>query len=155
MLEGSGMLSHNQTAIVLLAMNSAPLGLAVYTADHSERPGGAATSSPTGDGRPAPVVKLEGMVVHLRPDEDDDQAERYANLEFDVELAREEDRSEIVHRASQIREAVLGYFLDHTASQLKGRGGMARMKEDLVARINRRILSPKITTLYFAQFLVQ
>jgi flagellar basal body-associated protein FliL len=148
------MLSHNQTAIVLLAMNSAPVGIAVYTADHSGRVGSVA-SGPTSDGRPAPVVKLDSLVVHLRPDDDDEHTERYANLEFDLELQREDDRSEIVRRTSQIREAVLGYFLDHSAEQLKGRGGMARMKEDLVSRINRRTLGPKISNIYFVQFLIQ
>jgi flagellar basal body-associated protein FliL len=153
MPEEPGMLSHNQTAIVLLAMNSAPLGLAVYTADHAGRLGSAVAGPPSG--RAAPVLPMESLVVHLRPDPDDDQAERYATLEFDLELMRDEDRKEIIRRTSQIREAVLGYFLDHTAAQLKGRGGMARMKEDLVARINRRTMGPKISNLYFVQFLVQ
>src|SRR4051794_5716704 len=119
MARGSEMLSHNQTAVLLLAMNSAPLGLAVYSANHGGRMGHGVSTRPSPDANAAPIVKLEALIVHLKPDDDFEQGEHYGTVEFDLELAREEDRAAIVHRTGQIREAVLGYFLDRSLAQIK------------------------------------
>jgi flagellar basal body-associated protein FliL len=145
------MLSQNQTAILLLAMNSAPLGLAVYATDGTGHFGPVAAAAPEPAG---PLLKVDSMVVHLQPDNDLDRTERYAHLEFDLEMVREEDRDQLVKQTAQIREAVLGYFLDHTVADLKHAGGLVQTKAELVHRINK-LEGPKIRTLYFVQFLIQ
>jgi flagellar basal body-associated protein FliL len=148
------MLSYNQTAMILLAMNSVPLGFAAYAANRSGHLGKGHEQAAETQRVAAPILKLDSIVVHLRPDEDETHAERYANVEFDVELEKEQDRDAISQRTSAIREATLGYFADHTAAELHA-AGLGQMKVALVERMNKLLPKAKVRTLYFVQFLVQ
>jgi flagellar basal body-associated protein FliL len=154
MAKGSGMLSQNQTAVMLLAMNTVPLGLVAYTANRAQAGGKPGVQAAAPERANAPILKLDSVVVHLKPDQDETHAERYANVEFDIELEQETDRDAVSRRTSAIREATLAYFSDHTAAELRG-AGLGGMKNELLARMNKLLPQRRIHTIYFVQFLVQ
>lgn len=142
------MFSLHRPAGLLLAMNLLLSGLAAYRA---ARP--ASRAAPV-ELAPRPVVPLEGTLVHLLRGEGD-TFERHAAVQLDAEVGDERDRAVIVARMTPLREAVLSYFSDRTAAELKAPGSLDRLKRELLPRLNHRLPGPHIRALYVTQFVVQ
>lgn len=145
------MLANRRVARSLLVINSLLVCLATYAAIEP------APRQPPVATPPAlayPTIPLEGTLVHLRRDERD-ATERHASVQLDLELDDRGDVAAVVQHMSALRESVLAYFSDRSAGELKAPGSQARIKEELLPRLNRLLPAPKIRALYVTQFVVQ
>lgn len=155
LIQGPIMLSQGQMVIVVVAMNSVPLGLVAYKSyNDAGIGGGGAADRPSAEAAAGPIMSLSGMAVHLMP-APGEEVERYVSIELDLELTKEEDREVITRNMARIREALIGYFGDRTAAELQAEGAMTMMKPALVARLNAKLKRPRIRRIYFDQFIIQ
>jgi flagellar basal body-associated protein FliL len=146
----SPMLASNRLARVALALNFALVLFAVHLARGRRAP--AATIAPEPPAHP--TVPLAGSLVHLLRGETD-SAERHASIQLDLELEDRKDLAMVAQHMPMMREAVLSYFSDRTAREIKAPGSLARIKEDLLPRLNRALPAPRIRVLYITQIVVQ
>jgi flagellar basal body-associated protein FliL len=65
------------------------------------------------------------------------QEDRYVRTAFDLLLGRPADRDLVQASLPKIREAVLGYYLDHTFDELTGSAGIERSKRAVRERVER------------------
>jgi flagellar protein FliL len=100
---------------------------------------------------PGPTVRLADFVIHLR----DVDADRYARLSFEVELADEKAKEALTARMPQIRDAFLAYLSDRTAEDLRGSEAMSKLKGALVQRIGELAPGAPLRGLYVADLVVQ
>jgi flagellar basal body-associated protein FliL len=101
-----------------------------------------------------PTIALEGSLVHLLRGETD-TTERHASIQLDLELGAASDRDGVVQKMSSLREAVLSYFSDRTAREVKAPGSLDRIKHELLPRLNRMLPAPAIRAIYITQIIVQ
>jgi flagellar basal body-associated protein FliL len=141
----SPMLASNRLARVALALNFALVLFAVHLARGRRAP--AATIAPEPPAHP--TVPLAGSLVHLLRGETD-SAERHASIQLD-----RKDLAMVAQHMPMMREAVLSYFSDRTAREIKAPGSLARIKEDLLPRLNRALPAPRVRALYITQIVVQ
>jgi flagellar FliL protein len=100
---------------------------------------------------PGPIVKLDSFVIQLRTVD----ADRYARVAFDIEIAHESDRGAVAARLSQIRDAVIAYFSDRTLDELRGSEGMERTKVALLKRFDDIVPGRRVRSLFVTDFVIQ
>lgn len=100
---------------------------------------------------PGPTQKLADFVVHLR----DPEADRYARISFEVEVATEEDKNKLGGYMPRIRDAFIAYLSDRTLEELRGSESIARTKGVLAERLGQ--LAPGVTVrgLYVTDLVIQ
>ena len=147
------MLSNNQAAIVLLSLNSLPLGFVAYS---TANPRGVATQASASEevAAPLPVMQLDGVLVQLRPSPDEPRS-RYLAINLDLELGAEAGRGAIIQRLPRVRESLLSYFADRSAEQLEAAGALPTLKDQLRERLNRMLPPPGIHRVFITQFIIQ
>jgi flagellar FliL protein len=149
---------------ILLAVNS--LMLAGVLAVLLLRPAGQAPAPAKGETGPAaeakgdakakgatigPTLRLPDFVVHLR----DTDAERYARVSFEVEVAAEEDKNRLGAAVPRIRDGVIAYLSDRTFDELRGSEGLTRTKEKLLERLKESVPGVAVRNLYITDIVVQ
>ena len=126
-----------------------------HGAEHGAEHEGAAAPAPAHDepegNQPGPVVKLEGFVIQLRTAE----ADRYARVAFDIEIASEGDRKAVSDRLSQIRDAIIIYYSDRTLDELRGSEGIERTKVALLRKFDELVPGRRIRSLFITDFVIQ
>ena len=151
---GAEMLSNNQAAILLLSLNTVPLGFVAYSTAHPRTAVTRTTSAADEVKKTLPVLKLDGVLVQLKSS-DDSPKSRYLAIDLDLEMQDEATRSLIVQRMSPLREAILGYFSDRTAAQLESAGALLALKDDLRDRLNGLLPRKGIHQVFVTQFIIQ
>jgi flagellar basal body-associated protein FliL len=146
------MLSNNQAVVLLLSLNSVPLGFVAYSTAHP-RIAGASTSSQEST-KAYPVLKLDGVLVQLGPAQEETKS-RYLAIDLDLELEDDSVRGSIIQRLPRVRESILAYFSDRTAPQLESAGALLALKDDLRGRLNDLLPTPRIRTVFVTQFIIQ
>jgi flagellar protein FliL len=101
--------------------------------------------------QPGPTVRLQDFVVHLR----DADADRYARVAFELELADERTKDVVSARMPQIRDAFLAYLSDRTTDDLRGSEAMGRIKAALLQKIGEVAPGAPVRGLYIADLVVQ
>jgi flagellar FliL protein len=149
---------------VLLAVNS--LMLAGVLAVLLLRPAGKAPAPEKGEsGHPSeakaeakgkapaigPTLRLPDFVVHLR----DTDADRYARVSFEVEVAAEDDKSRLGAAVPRIRDGVIAYLSDRTFDELRGSEGLGRTKEKLLEKLKESVPGVAVRNLYITDIVVQ
>jgi flagellar protein FliL len=127
---------------------------AAATGEHAAASGEHGKPEKGKDGKeplPGPTVRLADFVVHLR----DVDADRYARVAFELELADEKAKEAVTARIPQIRDAFLSYLSDRTADDLRGSEAMSKMKGALSQRIGEIAPSAVLRGLYVADLVVQ
>jgi flagellar basal body-associated protein FliL len=94
----------------------------------------APTSSPADSDDDPDRHFLLQFVVRVRTRHHED---RYVRTAFDLLLARSADREVLQASLPKIRDAVLGYYLDHTFDELTGSAGIERTKRAVRERVER------------------
>ena len=145
------MLSNNQAAILLLSLNTVPLGFVAYS---SVRAHPATAQASDLSAASHPILKLDGVLVQLGPSEGEAKS-RYLAIDLDLEMEDDSIRSAIVQRLPRVRESILAYFSDRTAAQLESAGALLALKDDLRERINHLLPAPRIRGVYVTQFIIQ
>jgi len=100
---------------------------------------------------PGPTLRMADFVVHLR----DADADRYARVSFEMEVADEKGKEAVTLRMPQIRDAFLAYLSDRTAEELRGSEAMARVKGALNQRLGEVAPGVPVRGLYVTELVVQ
>ncbi len=100
---------------------------------------------------PGPTQKLADFVVHLR----DPEADRYARVSFEVEVATEEEKNRLTSYMPRIRDAFIAYLSDRTLEELRGSESIARTKGALAERLAQLAPGVKVRGLYITDLVIQ
>lgn len=100
---------------------------------------------------PGPTIKLADFVVHLR----DVEADRYARVSFEVEVATEEDKAKLTAFMPRIRDAFTLYLSDRTLEELRGGEAIGRIKTQLSERMTELAPACKVKALYVTDLVIQ
>jgi len=76
-------------------------------------------------------------------------------VKLDLELEDRADLGAVIQQMSPMRETVLSYFSDRTAQEIKAPGSLARIKADLLPRLNQMLPARRLRAVYITQFVVQ
>lgn len=98
-----------------------------------------------------PTLKMADFVVHLRNPE----AERFARLSIDLELADEPDRERLSPYLPRLRDAFIAYLSDRTAEELAGSEALTKAKSELLRQVEESVPGKHVRALYFTDFVVQ
>jgi flagellar FliL protein len=104
-----------------------------------------------GSGAAGPTVRLADFVIHLRNPE----AERYARLSFELELANEADKTAMTPFLPHVRDIFITYLTDRTAEELRGSEGLERMKHDLAKQLDAIAPNIHVRNIFIADFVLQ
>jgi flagellar protein FliL len=100
---------------------------------------------------PGPTQKMADFVVHLR----DPEADRYARVSFEVEVATEEEKNKLTGYMPRIRDSFIAYLSDRTLEELRGSESIARTKAALTERMAQLSPGVKIRGLYVTDLVIQ
>src|SRR5205814_2211312 len=108
----------------------------------------------TADAASAVVLRMEPLIIQLRRG-GEDTGERYLRVAFDLEMKNESDRSAFLARQTRINDALITYFSDRTAVELRGGSGLDTIKEALVGRLKTVLPGHLPKMVYITDFLIQ
>jgi flagellar FliL protein len=111
-------------------------------AEHAEK-----TPPPAG----SPTLKLPDFTVRLRNPE----ADRYARITFEVQVAAEADKATIESRLPQVRDAFLSYLSDRTLEELRGSEGIEKIKQALLDKMPAAAPGAKVLAIFVTDMVVQ
>ena len=97
------------------------------------------------------TLRLPDFVVHLRNPE----ADRYARITFEVQVATEADKAKVEARVPQVRDSFLSYLSDRTLEELRGSEGLASTKQALLEKMPGLVPGTRIEALYITDMVVQ
>jgi flagellar FliL protein len=106
-----------------------------------------AVAAPAG----SPTLKLPDFTVRLRNPE----ADRYARITFEVQVAAESDKAAVETHLPQVRDAFLSYLSDRTMEELRGSEGIEKTKQALLDRMPRAAPGAKVLAIYVTDMVVQ
>jgi flagellar FliL protein len=98
-----------------------------------------------------PTLRLAEFVVHLR----DSEADHYARVTFDIEVATEEDKTKIGLAVPRIRDGIIAYLADRSFEELRGSDGLEKVKSQLLERVKQAADGVKVKNLYISDIVVQ
>ncbi len=104
-----------------------------------------------GEATPGPTAKLADFVVHLR----DAEADRYARVSFEVEVASEPDKEKLAAFMPRVRDAFIAYLSDRTLEELRGSEAIGRTKAALAQRIAELAPGVAVRALYVTDLVIQ
>jgi flagellar FliL protein len=124
-------------------------GEAKAEGEHGEKKEGhaEAVAAPAG----SPTFKLPDFTVRLRNPE----ADRYARITFEVQVASESDKAAVETHLPQVRDAFLSYLSDRTLEELRGSEGIEKTKQALLDRMPRVAPGAKVLAIYVTDMVVQ
>jgi flagellar FliL protein len=99
----------------------------------------------------SPTLKLPDFTVRLRNPE----ADRYARITFEVQVAAESDKAAIEAHLPQVRDAFLSYLSDRTMEELRGSEGIEKTKQALLDRMPLAAPGAKVLAIFVTDMVVQ
>ena len=112
---------------------------------------GAAAPTPKAQPGAGPTVRLADFVIHLRnPD-----ADRYARMSFEVEVASDKDKDLLTAHTAQIRDSFIGYLSDRTVEELRGSSGLSNIKNALYKQAQDLAPEAHVRSIYITDFVIQ
>jgi flagellar FliL protein len=104
-----------------------------------------------GPAAPGPTAKLADFVVHLRnPD-----ADRYARLSFEIEVASEEDKAKLAAFMPRVRDGFIAYLSDRTFEELRGSEAIERTKNALGEKLAAMAPGVAVRGVYVTDLVIQ
>jgi flagellar FliL protein len=127
--------------------------------------GGAGAAPPHGDAKaeggaggeggaeagPGPTTKMADFVVHLR----DAEADRYARISFEVELATEADKTRFDRFTPRLRDGFIAYLSDRTLEELRGSEQVRKVKGALQEQLKELAPGVRVRALYITDLVIQ
>lgn len=152
----------SKLVIILLAVNTLLTGGVL--AYQFLRPAGGAKGAPSEKEEKAhakaaeakanavgPTIRLADFTVHLR----DTDADHYARVTFDLEVATDEDKNRVSLAIPRIRDVVIAYLADRSFDELRGSDALVRTKEHLLEKIKQTLPGTAVKGLYISDIVVQ
>ena len=120
------------------------------TGEEAEREAGATSGSHAAGNGPASMLKLDPFIVNLF----DERGVRYLKVRLDIELwdATEE---EIQKKTPKIRDSLIVLLSSKKYEEIGSLEGKARLREEILFRLNRILGEGKAKEVYFTDFVVQ
>jgi flagellar FliL protein len=100
---------------------------------------------------PGPTLRLGDFVVHLR----DSDAEHFAKLSFDVEVADDKAKEAVTARIPQIRDTFLSYLSDRSSADFRGSESLGRVKSALLDRLSDAAPGTSVRGIYLTELVIQ
>jgi flagellar FliL protein len=100
---------------------------------------------------PGPTLRLGDFVVHLS----DADADHFAKVSFDVEVADEKAKEAVNARVPQIRDAFLSYLSDRSSADFRGSEPLGRVKSALLARVGEASPGAAVRAIYVTELVIQ
>jgi len=110
-------------------------------------PCGSGGCGETPAGAMGPVVSINDVLVQLQPYSED----RYVRLSLGVEVDGEGSQMVVVHRTTQIKEAILRTFAEHNGD-LQGSERLAELKKSLMEELREIVPGKHIRNIYVTDF---
>ncbi|MBZ0270410.1 flagellar basal body-associated FliL family protein [bacterium] len=101
--------------------------------------------------KPRPTVALEEFVVNLA---DTDQP-RFLKTAIELEAANEEVAKGCEASRAAIRNSVVELLSSKTFAQIRDVKGKARLRQEIIVRLNEILGTNGVTQVYFTDFIVQ
>ena len=98
------------------------------------------------------IFNLPTMTVNLRGE---GEREQFMKLTVALEVANEEEMTEIQPRMAKVVDAFQVYLRELRKSDLEGSAGIYRLKEELRRRVNIAIFPQQVESILFKEILVQ
>ena len=123
----------------------------------------AVTEQPAAGAPPAPAVmadnaRSEGRVVALPPflvNLADPAGRRYLKLSMEVEVNAPEAAREIESQNAKVRDALILLLSSKPYAELSLPEGKLQLKNEVADRLNQILGAPRVTRVYFTEFVVQ
>ena len=96
------------------------------------------------------VVQLPSITVNLR----DIAYDRYLRLGIEVEVSNPEAVREIQQNQARIRDALILLLSSKTSADLATAEGKLELKEQIAARINHILGTPRVIRIYYTDFVI-
>lgn len=100
---------------------------------------------------PGPTIKLADFTIHLR----DADADRYARVSFEIEVATEEDKTKLGAYMPRVRDGFIAYLSDRTLEELRGSEAIGRTKSALEGRLAQLAPGVNLHGLYVTDLVIQ
>ncbi len=103
----------------------------------------------------APKVNLplRSFIVNLM--DQNAMGKRYLKLTMAIQIDGEEHRAMVERHEPQIRDAVLLLLSSQACDDLSTMGGKLKLKQSLLTRINALLEEPRVSGIFFTEFVVQ
>ncbi|HDG97732.1 MAG TPA: flagellar basal body protein FliL [Desulfobacterales bacterium] len=98
-----------------------------------------------------PIYPMETFIVNLM----DPMGKRYLKVTLELELSKEELRSEMDKRLPQLRDAILTLLSSKTFKDIGDLSGKYQLRAEILATLNRYLKTGKVNNVYFTEFIVQ
>lgn len=122
-------------------------------AEASQADASAAQNAPATD-MPRPVmnnVALPTVMVNLA----DAAGDRYLKVGMEVEVSSPDAVQEIQAQSAKIRDAIIILMSSKTYADLATTEGKMQLKNEVAARLNQILGTPRVVRIYFTEFVVQ
>src|SRR3990172_419394 len=120
-------------------------------ASHGEHGEGEAKGKDGKHAAPGPTLRLGDFVVHLR----DPDADHFAKVSFDVEVADEKAKEVVNARLPQTRDAFLSYLSDRTSADFRGSESLVRLKSSLLQRVGEASPRAAVRGIFLTELVIQ
>ena len=97
------------------------------------------------------IYKMDPFIVNLS----DSERMRYLKLKLEIESSEEKSNEEYEKRLPQLRDTVLSLLSSKTSKEIMGSDGKKKLRSEIAARLNQRLTTFQIETIYFAEFVIQ
>ncbi len=98
-----------------------------------------------------PMVNIDEFVVNIISGD----AAHYVKASLTVELTNEDVKLEVEQRMPQMRDAVLLLISNKTYEELQDLQGKKQLKAELSNKMNSFLITGKVISIYFTNFVVQ
>ncbi len=98
-----------------------------------------------------PMVPMEPIIVNLA----DPSGRRYVKITMNFELDRDKTKEEFEKRLPQIKDILIILLRSKTSAELNDPGGIFKLKEEIISRINALLITGKVKRVYFTDFVIQ
>ena len=98
-----------------------------------------------------PMVNIEEFIVNIISAD----TPHYVKASLTVELTEEAAKAEVEQRMPQVRDAVLLLIGNKTYDELQDLQGKKQLKAELINKINSFLVTGKVKSIYFTNFVVQ
>ncbi len=98
--------------------------------------------------RPVPLPEL---LVNLA----DPAGDTYLRIRMEVEVSAPEAAQELTNNTARIRDAIILLLSGKTAAELASAEGKLMLKNEVASRLNQILGAPRVTRIFFTDFVIQ
>ncbi len=98
-----------------------------------------------------PIYPMEAFIVNLM----EPMGKRYLKVKIELELDKEELRSEVGKRLPQFRDGILTLLSSKSFKEVNDLSGKYQLRAEILGMLNGYLKTGKVKNVYFTEFIVQ